>query len=307
MVDHVAKCIESVRDQPINVQHIIVDGGSIDGTLEVVDRLSHPNLQLITEPDNGQSDAINKGLKMANGEIFNWLNADDRLKPNALKNVAELMTDNVSAVLGKCEHVHPSKDDTVMIGQSFLGDSIGSTMANYSMAQPSHFYRTDHIKALGGLNSNLHYVMDMDLWFRFLLKYGGAKIVGTDTVLSEFWLFENSKSTAQSKAMRLEKYAIFMTVLVKLNAPEFLLEMVAEKASDIRIDYPMYDLESTNFLSEFSWHLLLEAYDNGDLDRASKLLDLVNLGPRLNSVQRAEWLLRVKGPSSIFIKKLRGK
>ena len=273
----------------------------------MVDRLDHPNLHLISEADDGQSDAINKGLKLANGEIFNWLNADDRLKPNVLKNVSDLITGDVSAVLGKCEHVDPSMGNARMIGQSFFDGSIGSSMANYAMAQPSHLYRAEHIKALGGLNTNLHYVMDMDLWFRFLLSSGGENVIRTDTVLSEFWLHGNSKSTAQAEAMKMEKYAIFMSVLVKLNAPGFLLEMVEEKASEIRIDYQIEKLESTRFLSEFSWHLLLEAYDKGDLDRASELLDLVNTGNRLNPIQQAEWQLRVKGPSSRFIRKIRGK
>jgi glycosyltransferase involved in cell wall biosynthesis len=307
MASHIAGCIESVLSQDISVEHIIVDGGSEDGTLELIGKLKHPDLTLINESDNGQSDAINKGLRLANGEIFNWLNADDRLKPNCLDEVVNLMKPGVSAVLGKCEHVNADSGHLEITGQTYFDGSIGSSMANYGMAQPSHFYRTEQIQTLGGVNANLHYVMDMDLWFRYLLMFGKDEIVRSNSLLSEFWLFKESKSTALAGAMTEEKYAIFLSIINKLNAPRPLLEMTKKKASELRLDYQVEGINSTEFISTFSWHLLLEAYANGDLELASLLLNLVNQGGRLTATEKASWKLRVSGTSGQLLKKLRGK
>ncbi len=138
MVDHVAGCIESVRNQEPSVQHIIIDGGSTDGTLDAIKSLSHPDLQVISGPDKGQSDAINKGLNLAIGEVFNWLNADDRLKPEALEVVGELMTNDVDVVLGKCEHINAITRKPEVVGQTYFDGATSSSMANYAMAQPLH-------------------------------------------------------------------------------------------------------------------------------------------------------------------------
>ena len=175
MADHITECIESVRDQDVDVEHIIVDGGSTDGTLDVISRLNHTDLQVVSEPDKGQSDAINKGLNLASGTIFNWLNADDRLKPGALKEVVQLMGEQ-TVLLGKCEHIDAKSGKVEAVGQTFLKNSVSATMANYAMAQPSHFYRLDVVKSLGGLKTNLHLVMDMDLWFRYLLEFGVDRV-----------------------------------------------------------------------------------------------------------------------------------
>lgn len=305
MASHVSGCIESVKNQNVTIEHIIVDGGSTDDTLEVVRDLQHPDLKIIEGPDNGQSDAINKGLKMAKGRIFNWLNADDKLRAGALKNVLDLMEGN-DVVIGKCEH-KTSTGKVIATGRTYCDSSVPKTMANYAMAQPSHFYKTSSVKELSGLNEALHYVMDMDLWFRYLLKNGSRRVAKTDSVLSDFLVHPESKTSSQASAMKAEKYGVFLTVLKNIDTPDFVENVVRKKASDLALNYALGDFSSSEFLSEFCWHLLLEAYENGDLDLASQLLDLVRSGDRLSKEEQVFWNLRVNGPSGQLIKKLRGR
>ena len=307
MGSHVGKCIESVRMQDVAVQHIIVDGGSTDDTLGVIEQLKHPNLTVISEGDNGQTQAINKGLKMATGRFFNWLNADDRLMSNSLKKVVDLMRPEVNIILGKCNHVNLDTGQIEQIGQTYFDGDLDTSLANYAMAQPSHFYRTSFVLNLAGLNERLHYVMDMDLWFRYLLKFGTEGIVKTENVLSQFTLHQNAKSSALSHEMSREKYLIFLSVLEQLGAPEYLLNLVKEKARPGNLAYDTDSISANKFVSSFSWHLLLEAYDSGNLNLASKLFNLVKKDNRLSAGEIAAWNLRVNGTTGKVIQTLRKK
>ena len=86
----IRETIDSVLTQDYdNVELIVMDGGSTDLTVDVLKSFNDKRLSWISEPDNGQSEAINKGLKQATGDLFTWLNSDDVLLPGALRHVAE--------------------------------------------------------------------------------------------------------------------------------------------------------------------------------------------------------------------------
>jgi len=86
--EFIEETILSIRTQDYPyIEHIVIDGGSANGTLDVLKRC--PYLIWISEPDNGQTDAINKGLKMAKGEILGWINSDDLCLPGGIKVVCE--------------------------------------------------------------------------------------------------------------------------------------------------------------------------------------------------------------------------
>ena len=102
----IRECIESVLSQGVEFEHIIVDACSTDETLDVLRQF--PHLQWTSEPDTGQTDAINKGFRRARGELIMWLNADDYLMPGALAVVAAHMAANSEAdiVYGDCDYVN---------------------------------------------------------------------------------------------------------------------------------------------------------------------------------------------------------
>jgi len=90
---YIEDCIQSVLNQNYpNFEHIIIDGSSTDGTIRILKK--YPHLKWISEPDEGQSDAINKGFKMANGEIIGWLNADEFYLKDAFKKVVNFSIQN---------------------------------------------------------------------------------------------------------------------------------------------------------------------------------------------------------------------
>ena len=103
--DYIEETICSVLSQDYpNLQYIVIDGGSTDGTLSILNKYSSYIDIIISEPDNGQSHAISKGLQLCDGYVFNWLNSDDTYTPNALKTVGTYFGDPATNVL--CGHSH---------------------------------------------------------------------------------------------------------------------------------------------------------------------------------------------------------
>lgn len=160
--------IESVLAQSYDrVEYLVVDGGSTDETLEVL-RSYGDRVRWISEKDHGQSDAINKGFRRTRGEVIGWLNADDVLQPGAIeRGVREL-------------EEHPSV--ALVYGRGCLLDDAGVETGPFAgiepfnlwrllygldyILQPATFFRRDAFEAIGGLDANLHYAMDWDLWIR---------------------------------------------------------------------------------------------------------------------------------------------
>ena len=100
---YIEQTINSILNQGYsNLEYIIIDGGSTDGTIEIIKKYADKLAYWVSEPDNGQSDAINKGIAVATGGIFNWMNADDYLEPNVLNLIAtEFLENEIDVVCTK--------------------------------------------------------------------------------------------------------------------------------------------------------------------------------------------------------------
>ncbi len=292
-VEYIEKCILSVLEQDCDVQHIIIDGGSTDGTTDIIRKYETRISYWKTEPDNGQSHAINKGLKLSTGKVFNWLNADDRLNPNALKKVLKTVNSNTAVVIGKCEHVDESNAQIAVNGARLWG-SVEATLGNYSMGQPSVFYRTDIVKQLGGLNEHLHLCMDMDLWFRYLIAFGQNNVVQIKDVLSQFLVHPTSKSVDLENEMMIEKYGVYRAMISQFELPSILKDFFANYPNP-EIDSKSYisNLNQTELLANFCWHLLLISYKKNELDKCSGYFEIVKRGNRLSKVGRLKWKARL--------------
>jgi glycosyltransferase involved in cell wall biosynthesis len=160
--------IDSVlsQDYPA-IQYIVIDGGSTDGTCELL-RKYEGRLQWISEPDRGQSDAINKGFRRARGEILAWLNSDDTYLPGAVR-----------AAVG---HLAAHPNCAMVYGDGFLIDEDGRVTRRFQATGPfdlwrlvyvidyvlqqSAFFRRDAAEAVGLLDERLHWGMDWDLFIR---------------------------------------------------------------------------------------------------------------------------------------------
>lgn len=291
----IGRAIASVLNQRVDVQLIVMDGGSTDGTMAVVEQYGAGVAHAESGPDGGQAAAINKGLRMATGTWFNWLNADDELAPGALKKVMEWTDKPVDVVTGFCRHVDHLGNE-LAIGGTVTQGSVEQTMANYSMGQPAHFYRTKALfDPLLELDHRLHYCMDMDLWFRYLILHGCDLVQHIPHILANFTVHPNSKSVAAAQAMKDEKYAIFQSVAECFGVGHILYEL-NQRASLFRKKYEIFDgfqFSTDVYIGNLAWHLMLEAYEQGRTGRARELFDLCCKGGRMTYGDTLAWRFRL--------------
>jgi glycosyltransferase involved in cell wall biosynthesis len=191
-----AQTLASVRAQGYPaLEHVVVDGGSTDGTLEMLERAE--GVRWISEPDRGLSDAFNKGVRLAEGEVVGWLNADDFYEPGALASVGRAFANSPERiwVAGVCRIVDAQGEEIrrpVTAYKRFLlrRYSFPLLLTQNFVMSPATFVRRD---ALGEvpLDEAYRYSADYDLWLRLAER---EKPVVLDEVLSAFRMAEGSLS-----------------------------------------------------------------------------------------------------------------
>ncbi len=175
-----------------NLEYIIIDGGSTDKTVEIIEKYEPWLTYWISEPDRGQSQAINKGWRKATGSIIAYLNSDDTYLPDAIKTAANYFTDHADTAMfyGSCNFV--DEESNVICPYNAKEFDIRKMQFGNYIAQPSVFLRDYVVNELGYLDESLHFVMDYDMWIRIGLK---CKVGYTPNLLSNFRMHESAKTS----------------------------------------------------------------------------------------------------------------
>ena len=187
------------------LEYLIIDGGSVDDSVKVIkkyDQILKGNkfsfkcqrieYKWVSEVDEGQSDAINKGFKMARGEVIGWLNSDDTYLPGTInKVIREFATcPNMSLIYGDCNFIDRENS---FIKKWETGPFSKKTLSRYCpLAQPAVFFRRRILKEVGFLNPCLHFAMDHEFWVRIFKK--GFRAKKTNTTLANYRLYPKCKS-----------------------------------------------------------------------------------------------------------------
>ncbi len=188
-----------------NIQLILVDGGSDDRSIQVIQKYTMHFEKVIIEGDRGQADALNKGFSLADGDIFGWLCADDELLPGAMKHVAECFVSNPLAevLTGKCERIYP--DGSLFVSPA-RQDAWEVINIQNVIEQPSTFWRSSLHRRLGELSLSYRLSFDWDLWIR--MKVLKARLMTTERILSRYFFTESNKSGSAGNEFAKEAFRI---------------------------------------------------------------------------------------------------
>lgn len=215
--------IESVLQQQYpNFEHLVIDGGSTDGTVEILK--SYPHLRWTSEPDRGQSDALNKGFSRATGEIIGWLNSDDWYAPGVFFDVARELRDH-PIVLGSGQETGKdgSLRQVVPNTERDFFDILKYWVPFAWLAQPPIFFRRDLLEQARRpdgtyLDEDLYFCMDFDLWARMAALIPFTRRI--DRVLACYRIYDENKTGKYPLATQRECGRVFRRYSYTLSSTE---------------------------------------------------------------------------------------
>lgn len=189
--------MQSVFNQSYpNIEYIVIDGGSSDGSVELIKKHAHRLAYWISEPDKGQTDAINKGFARASGEILAWLNSDDTYEAHAVAQAVQRLVQSpeVGLVYAEANFIdeHGQKIGRFPAAQT---DYQHLRRGYVHIPQQAAFWRADLWRQVGPLDDNLYFAMDYDLWLR-LAKVSEIRYY-PNQVWANFRLHGDSKTIAE--------------------------------------------------------------------------------------------------------------
>ena len=306
----IEQTIDSVLSQKYpQLEYFIIDGGSTDNTVEIIKKYSKYLTHWISEPDRGQSDAINKGLKLSTGDVFNWLNSDDYYEPNTLSFVGEQFLQKDCLVLcGKSRIFNERGTQYFSSGSDIYADNLAKTIGWARIDQPETFFSKPLLDRVGYVNEQLDYVMDKELWMRILLQINLKSIYTSDTILANFRLHANSKTIATANNFEQEMDLLCHTIADK-NGLHTITKGL-EKAFNIpdkKID-SLFKTNNLNLLSDILNYYLfkrfLEVYTLNNFKTAKQLLNFIKREPLSNEEQKqiAQIIRRMQMP--VLFKKI---
>ena len=173
--------LQSVLQQRYpHIEYIVVDGLSTDGTTSILEKYRHQLSHLIIEKDKGQTDAINKGFKLAKGELVGWINSDDILYEDCVERIVQLYEQ------------HKEQGVIFYNNVNDMLDRAGNVTQTYN--QQGSFYKRSVVEKVGYLNDRIQYCMDLDLWLK-LLQHGSIHYLNIDKPTAGFRRWEAAKTS----------------------------------------------------------------------------------------------------------------
>jgi hypothetical protein len=225
--------------------------------------------------------AIQKGLDKASGDIINWINSDDVLAPEAFYHMAaEFDLARYDVMCGRCDYFVGTTSQLDLRGMRMgLEATVGDTLNRYQINQPSTFFKASIIKQLG-IDEQFRYTMDLDLWFRYLLRAGQARVLLSESLLTYFRLHDTSKTVAEGSHFEQDIQKVFYNVLYSTKQPTILLDSVrcmiidGESFVPTRYSVGISATDLTTFVRHQAWVAMHRYNEAGNYAAARQCLAL---------------------------------
>ena len=209
-VDFIERSILSVLNQNYpNIELIIIDGGSTDGTVEIIQKYNQYITFWISEKDQGQSDALNKGFKHCTGSIYGFLNSDDVYLPDAFKYSSLVLKKNFDkkVVFGDWLSLD-KKDGIIDYNHAFDFNLNHFKYEGFHLSATSMFWRSEVHKRFSGFDNNLYYTMDYQLILEFGINEGERSFKRVPKVLAGFRRYEGQKTSGNMDPGVIEEHKL---------------------------------------------------------------------------------------------------
>jgi glycosyltransferase involved in cell wall biosynthesis len=224
---YLERTIRSVLEQGYdNLEYFVMDGGSTDGSVEIIRRYEDRITQWVSGPDGGQAAAINSGWSLSTGEILAWLNSDDYYLPETLAFVAAWFRRHPDAwaMYGSVLRTDADGRPVGYIGEPFERRTL--ILSRNVICQPGAFIRREALDAVGMLDPALHYTMDLDLFLR-IARHRPPVFVGRPLAAETF--HPENKTLSQRAPMARERYMVRLRFAVGIERPLVHLQPLASR------------------------------------------------------------------------------
>lgn len=277
---YIEQTILSVIEQGYpNLEYMVIDGGSTDETVDIIRKYEGRISYWVSEKDKGQSHAINKGFRMATGEIINWLNSDDLLAEGALFHIAESFSNYPQAAMIHGQCVHFTDEARIDKNQPFEWPPKrhlkGAYLAGFPYSQPSCFYKREVLDHIGFVDEDFHFTMDYDLFVRMALNY---QFQPANAVFSYFRMHPESKTNTLQKTQFAENQRVFSGVVKTWERAGFegLLikhHLFVEGGKKYPVFQEQYTVEEQNdVMAAHLWYHARAAYGREEWQKAYKII-----------------------------------
>jgi glycosyltransferase involved in cell wall biosynthesis len=192
-----------------NLEYIIIDGGSTDNSVEIIRKYEPWLTYWVSKPDKGQTDAIQQGFNLITGVVWNWLNSDDLLEPNALQKIGTAYLSNNSATIYSGELTVFGNGAPYLHPKCFQRLSeLVCVWEKWPTPQPAVFLSRRACREVNGVNASLRYAMDYDLYLK-IAQLPGFIVHDVSVPIARFRLHPLSKTSSQAAAFKREILQVF--------------------------------------------------------------------------------------------------
>ncbi len=178
------------QDYP-NIEYLVIDGGSTDGSIAILERYAKQLAYWASEPDRGQAEAINKGLRMAKGDIVGWLNSDDVYMPGAISEAVQAALNHPEAGMVYADGMMVDSQLRLLDPHHYRTLTSLDLLSFEVLLQPTVFIRRAALEAVGLLNEAYHLILDHELWLRISGKFELLHV-------PKFWALERTHQQAKT-------------------------------------------------------------------------------------------------------------